>query len=182
MTQQKTNEVDTGSSRIEKELRAAALDENLIFDNKQSSNSENPEAQTEQPQHNETINTAGNLAFFLSFFFAAGFGALAPAWEITREQSKNLGIAWARVIVKYIPFSLLRYIPNVTGGTEGECLECDALLLTYSTIEPVHKKPRFQEQPERSQKNPEPQFFSESEKNQKEPEKQTAVMREVHEE
>ena len=154
MVSDKTNEVDVSPERIDKELRAAATEEDLIYNN-QAGNSENSEPQPEQLSEEQQQNTLGNLAFFLSFGFGIAFSALAPAWNIQKEQNKNLGVAWARVCLKYLPFSWLEYVPNITGGTSSDCVECDALLLTYSTIEPVYMSPRFQDKSESQPENPE---------------------------
>ena len=132
------NQVDTSPEKVNQEWGEIEADEGITTANETGTNSEDAwqggPAQAESEPDQE--KTAEKLAQFLKWLFFRIFSRLAPDWNITKDESADLGDAWSAVIVKYLPVSWLRFVP---GG--GAVIELDALFITIDIIEPRLKKP-----------------------------------------
>lgn len=146
-----SNNVDVSPQRIEKELAEAAAEENLVLTGPPlpgSDDAQAPEAAQDLPAPDYEKN-AINAGVLLSMLTEYGLKYLAPAWQITRDQCAAVGMSWGKVAAKYLPASVLRYLPDMTGSEDGsECVECDALMTTLQVFEPVMDSPRFFENSE----------------------------------
>jgi hypothetical protein len=131
-TTQGVNSVDVSDEKINWEWEEIITDEKIDVTEQNEVDQEQPD----QGNQDDDREKAGeNLSGFLSLAFNYGFALTVPLWEVTKTECEELGAAWSRVIVKYLPFSWLRFIPGGTGGP-GVCIECDALLLTIKIVQP----------------------------------------------
>lgn len=93
---------------------------------------ESPDAAAAPPPEGAATPAALSTSAALAPLVSAGFKILAPAWQVTAEESDALADAWAAVLDKYFPDgALLRF-----------GVEVNALLLTLAIFGPRWTLPR----------------------------------------
>lgn len=124
------NEVNVSEDRIQAEIDAVASEENIADEMVEGS-----EVSEGAPEINQDLSSyAERLSGLMAGLFNLGFKLFAPGWGVTEKESGNLGITWSAVVVKYLPGSWLRFIPDSGGG--GDCVECDAIAATVEVVKP----------------------------------------------
>lgn len=133
------NDVDVSPDLINNEWDNIARDEGVSVDDvdSQSEFALHPDDETQQRDQ-----AVSRVAALLGYVFGLGFVFFTPAWQVASDEVSRLAAVWARVTAKYLPLSWLGHIPDVSGGDGSECIECDAIAVTFQVIGPRINQPR----------------------------------------